>query len=410
MHQRKAGLTLKRLKSLISGPQEWCLRRRKSMRHVLYRVGVPHWLSDYELWDDDFLQRFNNEAFERGIHALFAFLSDWANQTPRLTLSIAVQAESVNQQVHMSDPFALMEAGQCLSFQPYFVYLEPGAEWALQSVSCVSELEFPRFEIPGEDVQENGVSTQVALLIAQACQGDSLFKVHLDATGVGKALTRRRSLAEGLSTLPGGVRSLTLERSGEEIRERPCPGRFSEPTTRPDPLCAALQHSSMSLRELRIHGLRITPELFWANDGESQLRAHWPHLRVLHVGSIPFALPSGEILRAPTCRIVNYQDLWRPKYRPNSSKKGLLEGYFDELFESTGHAALRMPNLKSLWVEFDSHELQVSVSEAQKVVSFYSDYGYAPSLSVLDAWKIPAEKPMLRRKCLEADLDAWPPM
>lgn len=186
----------------------------------------------------------------------------------------------------------------------------------------------------------------------------------------------------------------------------------------PDPLSRALHVTSTQLRELHIHSLDITDEIFHFVGDETA----WPKLEVLELTRIAMATPNGT----PLEYAFGYDEDEDPVVLKPSSETGnerpgyiacisddlsIVPGYFDEMYASAGRAAQKMPKLQKMSLSFGrgkEQDLQLMQCGRARALEFVSIYGYAPCLSVLNAGKIKEGQMQLRGEVLRAEFESWP--
>lgn len=446
----KYGITLERLEAITTGPEEWKITRRKALRRIVYRVAVPHWLAwESKGKDDDFsydnrYRRENNEAFEVGMRSLFSFLPRWSSDL-RFKLSVTLQAENVYTSDQEIEPDTIILGEE--SFTAYVADLHP--DCGLSFVDCISELECVRSGCPAYMGRQNGISTRAAVIMSQSCAGGALKELHLDdqssipASEYRHAIEYRQATAENLFRIPKSVRVLHIswnDRSPTGF----LPGHDfvsddpwnedghplvdpSKVDVLPDTFSAALRDVAEQLDELHVKGLAITPEFFRLGSSDARSGAKWSHLKTLNL-KLPLALPNGEPLcynfhlpehddygeRIRTSQSPPSDGVWRlPSWRNEHLFESVIFSYFDLLFGAVGEATAHMPSIENLTVKYRAyqatHELKLFMRDGRRVLKFYSDFGYSPSMSVLEAWKLAPEDVILDYETVETEYTTWPP-
>ncbi|KAH0140915.1 hypothetical protein KCU67_g14699, partial [Aureobasidium melanogenum] len=120
------------------------------------------------------------------------------------------------------------------------------------------------------------------------------------------------------------------------------------------------------------------------------LEAHWPYLETLHL------------------KVCGRSFGYRIRYAKGQS----IEQCLDDLYTSLGHAAQKMPRLKSLVLTFDSHnEFELSIKNERWNLMLCVMDNYQPSPGFLKAWKAPGGslQPCINRYWREATFSFWPP-
>ncbi|KAI4854285.1 hypothetical protein E4T44_00280 [Aureobasidium sp. EXF-8845] len=375
---------------MTSGPRDWQRARRRYVRQIIYRVVVPYWLDEDREKDDGYtydnaLRRENNRAFSEGVCRLFEHLATWTNQA--LSLKVALQATDVSTHEDVGEPksIAMMNAWRSSGEEiaPYCAEFVPRC--VLPRASCITSLEFLELITPNTmwyeagaldiRVDENKISLPARLSIASACSG--LKKIRLDrgdevpSTEPSMCATRRTAAAEGYSQLPRTIKDMTL-----------C--GYLEPELEMD----TLQTISTQLQHLRLESLAIYQELI-CPDG-----IYWPYLETLH-------------LKNQSCDAGPFGGV------ENAAKSLLIERWLNDLYTSLGHAAQKMPCLKSVILTFAylDHELELSIKNKRWYLTVCVMDNYQPSPEVLEAWKVPGGslQPCINQYWQEAIYPYWPP-
>ncbi|KAI5241143.1 hypothetical protein E4T47_08735 [Aureobasidium subglaciale] len=407
----KRGLPFETFVNITHGPQDWQRARRSYVRRILYRVAVPYWLSEAREKDDDYTydnvcRRENNQAFSKGVCQLFEHLSTWTNQ--EISFQIALQAEDASTDEESGEPESIPTTGTEDPIAPYRAEFLP--RLSLLRASCITSLEFPELVTPAmmhwEDDSapqlpcfENKISLPACLAIASACGalkdirlsgGDDIPSTEPDMRSI-----RRTAAAEGFSQLPQTVRDVTLCWSSPLDDEIPEPRNLNE-SAEQDLLCVTLHKVSMQLQHLRIENLEVFPELFCTSGVSDE--AHWPYLETLRLDQVSADALFGGVAR--------YADGATPE-------DALTKQYIDDLYTSLGHAAQKMPCLKSVVLNFASlgHELRLLLKDERRILRIYLMKDYRPSSEVLKAWKVPGGslQPCRSRFWQEATYSSWPP-
>ncbi|KAG9666162.1 hypothetical protein KCU99_g9474, partial [Aureobasidium melanogenum] len=400
----KKGLPLETFINITSGPRDWQPARRMYVRQILYRVAVPYWLDEARRKDDDYTydnvcRRENNQAFSEGVFQLFQHLSTWTNQT--ISLQIALQAEDASTDEEDGEPKSIPTYDDEEMIAPYRAEFVPGC--SLPRAFCITSLEFLEFQTPETiwyepcalDVPcyENLISLPARLSIASACSALKVIRLkHGDdvpSTEPNMRATRRTATAKGFSELPRTIKDMTLCSSSplqSEIADFRQPNESAEQ----DSLCTVLQKFTMQLQHLRMNSLQDSLELFCPYGLALPLEAHWPYLETLHL------------------KVCGRSFGYRIRYAKGQS----IEQCLDDLYTSLGHAAQKMPRLKSLVLTFDSHnEFELSVKNERWNLMLCVMDNYQPSPGFLKAWKAPGGslQPCINRHWREATFSFWPP-
>jgi hypothetical protein len=356
----KHGLTIQRLDELVTGPESWKPARKATIKRILYKVAVPHWLSEEILRDpdneygeftyDNAFRRENDEAFSEGVPPLFDYLSHWTDKARPIRLDVALQAEIVYASGECTEPGAMIgfyeHEGdeQVAPYRASFI-----GDCQLPIVNCISALDFPNASLPDQFGSENEISPGAALKIASACRGDALSTVYIEGAygllhfDLALSTEMRKTVAENLYHLPPSVSALDIQWSfyghWHEVHTAPSP--LPAVPLQPDALSAALHNVSLQLKELYVQSMDILPEFFCPTGIGLPTGQNWEHLEILHFSSLRFYTPLGHVLR----------------YDPRAD--GIPthhQSYFDEFYNSIGLAVRRMPKLKELAIDFDRQE------------------------------------------------------
>ncbi|THX00083.1 hypothetical protein D6D13_09725 [Aureobasidium pullulans] len=390
----KHGLPLDTFIKVTSGPESWQRARRLHVRQILYRVAVPYWLDEDRGKGDDYTydnayRRENNRAFSKGVCQLFEHLSTWTNQA--ISLQIALQAEDASTDEECGEPGSIPWRGTRDEIASYCAEFVPG--YSLPRASCITSLDFPKLLSPETiwvetwaldmPCDENEISLPARLSIASACS--ALENIRLDlvdeipSSEPNMRSTWRTAAAQGFSQLPRTIKDMTLYRGDS--------GRLDESAKQ-------LQMFTKQLRHLRIESLEIFRGLFCPDGLGLPVEAHWPYLETLHLKDQYYVTPPfhGELQPA--------YDLIR-------------ERYLNNLYTNLGHAAQKMPCLKSVILTFRNldHELELSIKNQRHNLTLCVMDNYQPSLEFLEAWKVPGGslQPCINKFWKETTYPSWPP-
>lgn len=433
--EKKGGLTHDQLDRLITGPQPWRQARHAAIRHITYWISVPHWLADNvrereELHSyENALRRENDEAFSKGVEAMFEYLSSrsWADRSTFLSLSLVLQAENVYTADMQTEPGTFPIELDRNPLADYRAKLTKGT--SLASVSCVRAVHFARVDCHAHG-QQNGISVSAQIEILSACTDcHALVEAKLDgAYGTGgqapHRAQKRNDMATVLPLLPRSIRKLSVE-----WRDEVSPHVYAAPTqplncvTVPfDTLSRALHITPSQLRELHLTELEVTSDFFRLREEERLSPCLWPHLEVLRLTLLPMATPNGQPLiydhrnvkdNRQAALLTQWQELEKTQVGNGDTGLSIVPGFFDDLYANAGRAALRMPKLQRLCLSFqqeDDQQLELTTEGHGRVLQFVSIYGYSPSREVLQAWRVPEEKLTRRSEVLEARYECWPPL
>lgn len=437
--RRKRGTPLNVFKEISTG-SEWRSARRRAVRHIEFLASVPHWLEDgsrqiYDADDfvppqeyDDCLRRQNDKAFTESISSLLSLLSSehWAHRKRPLSLSVAIQAENVYNEDMPTEPGTGPIELEEDALPNYLAKITAGT--TLPSVHCVYKVDFPEVDVPSQRGKENGISVSTQASIILACGGcPGLADVKLNgnySVSERRYAEKRKELAESLRRFPQSIQILRIDWYDDiwEHQHRSVAIPPESLSIAADPLCKILNTASLFLRELHLEYFHITPDLFRLANKD----ALWPNLETFRSTLTPMCLPNGS-----SATFVFYPEDGRPQQatpvspssQPGSDRlecpgnghtsDSIVATYFDELFVSAGRAAMKMPKLKSMLLQFGQpgdHELEITMEGTQRTFLLGSWYGYSPTQAVLEAWGIPAEAMVLKFRQFRAVLESWPPV
>jgi hypothetical protein len=414
-HCKKHGLTLQRLDALVTGPESWKRARKAAIKRILYKVAVPHWLTEEIMRDydddgedytyDNAFRRENDRAFSEGVRSLFNYLSHWTDKARPMSLGIVLQAERVYTSDEDAEPGVFEPVtGEDELIAPYRASFI--RDYQLPVVNCISSLDLPEALLPADMGQENQLSPGAALKIASACGGAALLRVQINGAylipRVDTALSaeRRATTAKNLSRLPPSVRRLDIlwRAYGSVIEVPSAPSPLPAVHLQPDALSAALYNVSLQLKELHIDELDILPEFFCPTGIGLPPGQNWAHLEILKFTNLPFYTPFGDVL-------------W---YDDGFSRNNIhVQSYFDEFYTNAGLAVQRMPKLKLLSIGFHSLEQELRCrrsDEDGRDLNVHLGGSYRFSQEVLHAWKVhKAQIHRIYRTGLMASWNTWPP-
>jgi hypothetical protein len=411
-YEEKRGFSIVALHKLTNA-------RKAHIRHILYRVAVPYWLdflrTKAENYTYDNTWRCgNNQAFSKGVRALFEYLSTaWPYRT--ISLDIALQAENAyvtdedDDDGHEPNTYPFPD-GSDDDLAPYFA--EFPLNFHLPSAKCVTSLEFPKIDIPtfitdeysplgSRSASENQMSVPAILKIATAC--GTLQTLVLNAeygipyTEPVLRKNARDATVAALSQLPPSLQSIRY--IGDSLYELEGPG-YPTLTDKQDTLCTAFHTISTRLRSLHVDNEAVFPELFCPDGSQGLLRTHWPYLETLRLKNIDIISLSGGISR--------YTD-------GSFSYDTTVEIYMDDLYTKAGYAAQRMPRLNDLLIQSThDHELAFTYYKGKwslQILNRNCDT-HVPSSRVLEAWKVPGGqlKRCPRAHTQGAIYTSWPPV
>jgi hypothetical protein len=413
---KKHGLTLQRLDALVTGPESWKRDRKAAIKRILYKVAVPHWLTEEIMRDDDddgeeytydnAFRRENDRAFSEGVRSLFDYLSHWTDKARPISLGIVLQAERVYTSDEDAEPGVVFgpETEEDELIAPYRASFIRDCQ--LPIVNCISSLDLPEAWLPASMGRENQLSPGAALKIASACGGDALLRVQIDGAyliprvDTAVSAERRATTAENLSRLPPSVRRLDIQwcAYGSVVEVPSAPSPLPAVHLQPDALSAALHNVSLQLKELHIDELDVLPEFFCPTGIGLPLGQNWAHLEILKFTSLPFYTPFGHVL-------------W---YDDGFSLNNIhVQSYFDEFYTNAGLAVQRMPKLSLLSIGFHSLEQELRFhrsEEGRRGLNVHLGGSYRFSREVLHAWKVhKAQIHRIYRTGLMASWKTWPP-
>jgi hypothetical protein len=391
---KKRGLDLRKLAEITSGPQHWQQLRRTYIQRIIYRAAVPYWISPHRAWSSQTgvskssWRRDNNEACFIGLQSLFDHISKWTNQSISLGIALRAELADTTFKAKSHEPGTRdIRQTEDSYVPPYTAEFRP--DWYLPKAQCVTSLDFPTYytNYNFSMEPENGVSLPAVIHIASACS--ALQKISLDGqqTISYSSPGLRRKIWDGnaaaLTRLPPTVQHVKFIGTQPFQSYNFRGADHFQAENRLNTLCTALRGISTRLTSLHITEEAIFSELFCLNAIPGQMGdMYWPHLEVLHLGTTRMSLAFKHMDRYADC----------------SGKNGTpYTHYIDDLFESVGHAAQRMPRLKDAIVDLSCYHIEpypenstLCFRDRKWMVSSVPRMGctYEPSLRVLEAWKI----------------------
>ncbi|KAI9372231.1 hypothetical protein BJX61DRAFT_553086 [Aspergillus egyptiacus] len=420
----KGVISLSQFQSFMSGATEY---RRSFLRSLHYTIATPHDIRSYEAvkletqryTEQNPIREANNQAFSKGIRALFEVLEAWDEQS-KVTLTVTVRGrdKTLEPETKKAD-----DLDRCFIDWEYTVL--DGEQWVIRPyharfpdegpdmprITCVKELSFENNYV------FQGVWSGTAFQIAEHCVAlRSLYVDFLEwvrPDHLSYMQERRQGVSSGLAKLPSTLRSLELAFDGDEPWSNVLPAldlRFGKDF---DEFSSSLRRLSVNLQELKLSVAALELDfLFPLNElgapTPEALSLYWPYLESITLVALPMYTPSGEWLFDYNRRSEDPEELLDPSTGFTILQTKFLEEevgifrsnmrieHFHRLFISVGYAAQRMPRLKMInisFVEAPSTDLEftsgggVGRSTGKgPTLKFESQSGYKPDERVAAAW------------------------
>ncbi|KAJ5552812.1 hypothetical protein N7494_002190 [Penicillium frequentans] len=394
------------------------LARRALIQHLSYHIVVPLDLLDWQTRKEKAYSLRNNSrhdndlAFQSGILELFNTLKHWDSNL-RLSVALALLGREAGKEPHTYDWDTAGEyrydykKGRTKSVPVYRAQFLDNGTSLLPDVACISRLCF------NDDPPFHQIWAGSAMQIAQRCSSLTEMILDLDEyirpDHIEYIQARRQALANGLLTMPCSLRAFNL------LNQMECPWKemmtgLNVLLSDTDFLSQNILNLSLSLRELKIHQLSLTPDFLFPLDTESHplptsRSLHWPLLEVVELTGVPPTLPSGLWIVHPTpedqSEIDEVEDWERIicDYEEGTISRPIFDReHFHRTLISLGHAARLMPRLRYMQYSLAHNpnfkfEFKPHASSGKAEWQLYSLC--RPDQRVADAWK-----------CSLAELDA----
>ncbi|KAL2811965.1 hypothetical protein BJX63DRAFT_397742 [Aspergillus granulosus] len=415
----KGIISLSWFHSLMSSPNQY---RRPFLRRLHYKIIIPYRLQRYnavkletQLYrEQNPVRKANNQAFSKAMRSLLEILNAWEG-SPKIGLVLEVHGrceslEPQTKQVQNAGDWRTILDGNLWVVRPYRARFPDGDEM-LPKVTCVDELVIEYAPMT------QGIWGGAALRIAKHCV--ALQRLHLDVQErvrpdhLDYIRQRRQAVASALINLPPTLRVFELVASSEEPWLNALPALDLLSGIKTDELSLNLRTLSLNLKELKLSEVAVELDfLFPLDDAGAPTpgaqKLSWPYLEAIMLHSVPTHLPSGEWLFDYEADSGDEDELPDPSTGFEMFEAAfMMDGWdvsrdqmrfdqFHRLFISLGHAARRMPCLKSIsfrlaspprsQFRFSSGRGGGDSSIGTPTLEFESDSGYKPDERVAAAW------------------------
>ncbi|KAL4812193.1 hypothetical protein BDW67DRAFT_129763 [Aspergillus spinulosporus] len=321
-------LTLTRLQSLTSAAGTV---RRSYIKHLIYHIVLPY---DVGAWPDGTpdaetnpFRKANDAVFAVAIIKLFSALSSWENTRFKLTVQLVGGLDSYDLGMDVSSVEGPEEELTPPPYQARLPYIEGFELPEIQSIDNFNVSDY----LLGSVGMGNGTAFEIAHCYPML-QSLKLNLITHDDTGF--QIDRRKALIEGIKKLPPTLKTFHYSELYSEFMEREIQA-VDLLLGESDMLTPTMREFSLQLRELKLIGIAIAPDLLWPLDqmGEpasSTTEVSWPHLETIELCPAQY-LPSGE----PLFEIADYRTT-------------IKHETFHRFCIAMGYAARHMPRLTSI--------------------------------------------------------------
>ncbi|KGO75011.1 hypothetical protein PITC_032490 [Penicillium italicum] len=416
-HKQKGqrGISLTQFQKLTSGDgairQTW-------VRTLEYDILTPYeildWTTRKEIGNskdycvDNYIRKANDLAFQNAMVMLFQVLRPW-DQSGRLKIYLYLRGyrfnpapEPYTQQSDIAGEYRWNYTnGHKFSIPPYRAqFINEISD--LASIPCIEKLSFLNRD-PSWD-QHHQISTGAVQTILQCCPRISELELDLDEwvrpDHLGYIQARRAALSSLIGSTPRSLRVLHYEGNADAPWKPAMPPLNVIPSG-VDSMSSNLRDLSVHLRELKLMNTTIAYDFLCPLDKEGKpepgsLHLNWPNLEILELESVPPWLPSGEPTFHNTpeaqAEIDNVED-WEDVICDAEAGWGWpelrTEEHFHRLLISLGYAARRMPRLKTMKFELESHHkfnLHLRNTVDEIIFGWKCHPGYQPDSRVAKAW------------------------
>ncbi|KAJ5995746.1 hypothetical protein N7481_002723 [Penicillium waksmanii] len=406
-HER--GMSLSHFQKVTSGDG---LARRPLIRRLCYHIVVPIDLQDwktrkykgYTLEND--VRQNNDVAFHSAIVDLFNTLTDW-DPSLRLSIELELLGREVGKEPYTwdfddaGDYRYEYKKGRTKSVPVYRAHFLNNGASLLPDVACIDRLCFH------DDFPSHQIWVGSAMQIAQHCTTLTEMMLGLDEyirpDHIEYIQARRQAVADGLLTMPHSLRVFRLLNQRESPWKEMMTG-LKVLLSDHDFLSQNILHLSLSLRELKINKLSLTPDFLFPLDTESHplpttRSLYWPSLEVIELTRVAPWLPSGQWVAHPTredqIEIDEVED-WEMiicDLEEGTIDRPIFDReHFHRTLISLGYAARHMPCLKYMQYHLDHRthfrfEFKPHGSSGKAEWMLYSHY--RPNQQVMDVWERP---------------------
>ncbi|KAL3482684.1 hypothetical protein BJX62DRAFT_231507 [Aspergillus germanicus] len=329
-------------RTLVSDQNEY---RRSFVRKLEYTVVIPYEIPTYQATkregysEQNPVRETNDYAFRARLRELFEFLTSWDG--PQLTVAIGVKGGEETQEPETNAHKSVWE------WQNEFYGDRVVLPYCARFPEGVSML---------PDIAERCVALK-------RLDVDTIYQVRSDHLDFMRK--RRQALASGLAKLQKTLEIFRCKGAKEWPWSNTLPALDLRPANSEiDDLSVSIRTLSCGIKELHLDDMSVDMDLLFPLDDSGTptpdaSSLHWPYLERVIFHMAPMHLPSGEWLFEPDLETGD-EELPDPSTGDEIFENTwLLEDYeicrevmntehFHSLFISLGHAARRMPRLKTI--------------------------------------------------------------
>ncbi|KAJ5985485.1 hypothetical protein N7499_008231 [Penicillium canescens] len=407
------GISLQNFQNLISGDHAI---RKTYIRKLEYNILVPYEVLDWmarkhrknpeNYSTDNPIRKDNDLAFQTAIVSLFQELQSWdQNSRLRLNLTIRGRRQGLAPEPHTQHSEIAADYrwdyrdGRILSIPPYRArFLKDMSD--LPSLPCIEKLSF---------LNRNQIWTGAMRTIIQRCT--QIVELELDLEEFVRPdhleyiQARREALSSLVGSIPKSLRVL-LYQGHDDAPWKPAMCPLNVIPSGVDNVSSNLRDLSIHLKHLKLVNTTIAYDFLCPLDKKGQpkpgsLQLNWPYLEVLELEGIPPWLPSGEPTYHNTPEDqseINEIEDWEDVICDVEAGWGWpelpTEEHFHRLLISLGYAAQRMPHLKNVKIEVESHRqftFCLQNKADQIILKWECFHPYRPDSRVAKAWDFDLE-------------------
>ncbi|KAJ5427214.1 hypothetical protein N7465_002284 [Penicillium sp. CMV-2018d] len=402
------GISLQNFQKLISGDHAI---RKTYIRKLEYNILVPYEVLDWiarkhrespeNYSTDNPIRKDNDLAFQTAMVSLFQELQLW-DQDSRLRLNLAIRGrrqglapEPHTQHSEIAADYRWdYRDGRILSIPPYRArFLKDISD--LPSLPCIEKLSF---------LNGNQIWTGAMRTIIQRCT--QIVELELDLEEFVRPdhleyiQARREALSSLVDSIPKSLRVL-LYQGHDDAPWKPAMSPLNVIPSGVDSVSSNLRDLSIHLQQLKLVNTTIAYDFLCPLDEKGQpqpgsLQLNWPYLEVLELEGIPPWLPSGEPTyhntpedQSEIDEIENWEDVICDVEAGWGWPELPIEEHFHRLLISLGYAAQRMPRLKNVKIEVESHRqftFCLQNKADQIILKWECFYPYRPDSRMAKAW------------------------
>ncbi|KAL4733243.1 hypothetical protein BDV11DRAFT_200467 [Aspergillus similis] len=326
-------LSLMRFQALTSAAG---ITRRLYIKHLVYHIVLPYDVGDWsndtpdhrDYGETDPFRKANDAVFAVAIADLFAALSSWESTWFSLAFEL----------VGCHDLFELGMEETSGDWQeeeqtplPYQARLPSTGLFELPVIRSIN-----KFYVTDDPFSSVGTWSGTAFEIAHCYPMLQSLKLEFVAHDDSKFQSDRRNvLIQGVKKLPSTLKKFHYSELYSPLMEKEIEA-VDLLLGENDMLTPTMREFSLQLRELKLVGIAIAPDILWPLDqtgmpASSTTEVSWPHLETIELGPAPY-LPTGEPLfeETPDLHITIKPEM------------------FHRFCIAMGYAARHMPRLTSI--------------------------------------------------------------